>query len=47
MLIGLFLLICILVIFNGNWNVDGDSLYGEFESSEMYTMDYAPEIFVG
>lgn len=33
--------------FNGNWNVDGDSLYGEFESSEMYTMDYAPEIFVG
>ncbi len=28
--------------FNGNWNVDGDSLYGEFESSEMYTMDYAP-----
>lgn len=33
--------------FNGNWNVDGDSSYGEFESSEMYTMDYAPEIFVG
>lgn len=30
--------------FNGNWNVDGDSSYGEFESSEMYTMDYAPEI---
>lgn len=33
--------------FNGNWNADGDSLYGELEGGERTTIDYNPEIFVG